>query len=246
MAVALSSNLALAQDDVAELRRQGDEAFDRFENLTALGYYEKAWLIDKQDPQLLSRLTWTCNNVGEDLDSKESELYFEKAIAYSEELKELAPDDSLTWFLSAITSGNLGLHRGGKQKVTLSRHVAEDAQKCIALDPDYAPGYVVMGVYYREVASLNPFLRLIAKRLLGGLPSGTLEDAESMLLQGVEKDPKSGYAYFQLATTYEAMKEPAKAIANYQKMIELPVTDHQDPTFKEVAKERIDKLSKKK
>jgi tetratricopeptide (TPR) repeat protein len=227
-----------------DLVQKGDAAFDRFDNSAALGYYEKAWELDKTDAELLARLTWTCNNVGEDLDSKKSEEYFEKAIAYSKILKEMDPENPRTWFLSAITSGNLGLYRGGKQKVTLSRHVAEDAQRSIDIDPDYAPAYVTLGVYYREVATLNVVLRTIAKKILGGLPSGTLEDSEKMLLTGIEKDPTSGYAEYQIAKTYEAMDENEKAILHYKKLLALPATDHQIPSFKEEAKKRIAKLGK--
>lgn len=239
----IASALVCAAADIVELREQGDKAFDQFDNITALQFYEKAWsLSDKQDAELLSRLTWTCNNVGEDLDKKKSEPYFEKAIEYSKELKKLAPEDPQTWFLSAITSGNLGLHRGGKQKVTLSRHVAQDAQKAIEIDPDYAPAYVTLGVYYREVATLNPVLRTIAKKLLGGLPSGTLADSEQMLRKGIEKDPSSGYAHYQLAKTYKAMKQPDKAVPEYKILLSLPESDHEEPKFKQEAKTYIQDL----
>lgn len=238
-----SASMAEPSGRVEELRHQGDTAFNQFDNMAAFGFYEQAWqLSDKQDASLLARLTWTANNVGEDLASKESERYFEKAIIYSQNLKKLAPDNPETWFLSAITSGNLGLYRGGKQKVTLSRHVAEDAQKAIDLDPDYAPAYVTLGVYYREVATLNPILRGIAKSLLGGLPSGTLADSETMLLTGIEKDPSSGYAHYQLAKTYKAMKQPQKELAAYKKLLTLPDTDHEEPKFKQEAKAYIKDL----
>ncbi|MCK5805787.1 MAG: hypothetical protein KAI66_23350 [Lentisphaeria bacterium] len=225
-----------------ELVRKGDTLYAAFDNRKALVYYQKAWELAPQDAELLTKLTWTCNNVGEDLDSKASEPYFSLAIVYAEKLKKLAPKSSLTWFLSAIVNGNLGLHRGGKQKVTLSRHVAEDAKKAIALDPNFSPGYVVLGVYYREVATLNWALRMAAKHLLGGLPSGTLKQAEQMLLTGIKKEPGNVYAHYQLAITYEVMKKPKKAVTYYRNVVRLPVVDHQDPVFKKKSKARISEL----
>ncbi len=233
---------AWGADELATLVKRGDEAFAAFDNLAALNFYQAAWKLAPGDADLLTKLTWTCNNVGEDLNSKASEAYFEQAIKYAEELKRLAPQQAKTWFLSAITNGNLGLHRGGRQKVTLSRHVAEDAKRCIALDPDYSPGYVVLGVYYREVATLNWALRQVAQRLLGGLPSGTLEDAERMLLTGIEKEPGNLYAHFQLAKTYEEMKRPDKAAVYYRNVVRLPVVDHQDPVFKKQSIARLREL----
>lgn len=234
--------LADTTEKVADWIREGDEAFDNFDNLKALMFYERAWALDKKNVELLMKLTWTCNNVGEDVGEKKAEPYFKKAAEYAEKLKELAPKQAKTWFLSAITNGNLALVSGVKKKVVSSGNVARDAKKCIELDPDYGPGYVALGIYYREVASQNRFVRAIADKLLGDLPEGTLEDSEKMLLKGVEEDSESIYAHFQLAKTYEALKKPDKAIIFYKALQKLPVTDHQDPEFKKIARERLRKL----
>lgn len=242
LSLAVLSSAAVGGTDFEALVKQADDYYDAFDNRDAMQLYEKAWHEDPTNVHVLTRLTWTCNNIGEELDSRESEPYFAQAIGYAEKLKELAPDQALTWFLSAITSGNLGLYRGGREKVTLSRHVAEDAERAIALDPSFSPGYVVLGVYYREVAQLNWALRMVARHLLGGLPEGTLEGAEKMLLKGIEKEPGNVYAHYQLALTYEAMKQPDKAIRYYRNVISLPVVDHQDPVFRERASARIREL----
>ena len=71
---------ASAETSVDELTSLGNEAYDTFDNKKALGYYERAWRMQPDDPALLTRLTWTCNNVGEDLASDESERYFEQAV----------------------------------------------------------------------------------------------------------------------------------------------------------------------
>lgn len=244
MVVARGICLAGKQEDLQNLQQKGDAAFDQFDNKKALTYYEKALSLDPQNAYLLNKLTWTCNNVGEDLASKESEGYFTKAIAYAEKLKKVAPQKAETWFLVAISHGNLGLFSGGKKKVAGARRVVNAAEKCLELDPDYAPGYVTLGIYYREVAGVNGLLRAFANRFYGGLPTGTLEDAERMIMKGIIKDPKSLYAYYQLAKTYEEMDDEKKALICYRKVLELPVTEHQDPEFKKEAGARIKKLEK--
>ncbi|MDT8389452.1 MAG: hypothetical protein RRC34_02975 [Lentisphaeria bacterium] len=236
--------LADKQADITEWVAKGDAAFAEFDNKKALEWYEKAWALEPGNVDLLTRLTWTCNNVGEDLASKESETYFEKAIFYAEKLKRAAPEKAETWFLISISHGNLGLFQGGKKKVAGARAVVEAAQKCVELDPDYGPGYVALGIYYREVAGVNAFLRAFANRFYGGLPTGTLEDAETFFLKGISKDPESLYAYYQLAKTYEDMEKTKKAVYCYRKVLAFPVTEHQDAAFKKVAAERVKKLEK--
>lgn len=236
--------LADKRADSKEWRAKGDAEFAKFDNKKALEWYEKAWRLEPGNADLLNQLTWTCNNVGEDLASKESERYFLKAIFYAEKLKQAAPDKAETWFLVSISNGNLGLFQGGKKKVAGARTVVEAAQKCVELDPDFGPGYVALGIYYREVAGVNGILRAFANRFYGGLPTGTLEDAETMILKGIAKDPESLYAYYQLGKTYEEMDKKKKAVYCYRKVLAFPVTEHQDPVFKKDATERIKKLEK--
>ncbi|MBN2451797.1 MAG: tetratricopeptide repeat protein [Lentisphaeria bacterium] len=238
----LAAGLSLA--GVEDLVAKGDAAFDAFDNRSAMEYYREAYRQSPRDVRLLTRLTWACNNVGEDLDSKASEPYFEEAVRYAEALGTLAPERAETHFLLAISSGNLALYKGGREKVRLSRHVERDAKRAIAIDPGYSPAYAALGVYYREVATLNWALKLLAKSLLGGLPDGTLGMAEEMFLTAIEKDAANAYAHYQLAVTYEVMKEPRKAAVYYRKVLEIPVADHQDPVFQRQARARLAVIGK--
>jgi Tfp pilus assembly protein PilF len=128
--------------------------------------------------------------------------------------------------------------------VKLSRKVKEHAEKAIELDPQRAEPYVVLGIYYREIANLNRFLKAFAKVFFGGLPKATNEGSEQSLLKAIELKPTYINAYFQLARTYEKMKEKDKAITNYEKILELPQADHQDNAIKTKAEERLKKLKK--
>jgi tetratricopeptide (TPR) repeat protein len=184
------------------------------------------------------------NDVGEDLDSKESEPYYEKAVQFAEVLLEKFPEKSGTYFYLSVSYGNMALFAGGKKKVKLSRKVKENAEKAIELDPQHAESYVVLGIYYREVANLNRLLKAFAKVFFGGLPGGTNEDAERSFLKALELKPKYINAHFQLAKTYEKMKEKDKAITTYEKVLELPVRDHQDNALKTKAEKRLNKLRK--
>ncbi len=61
----------------------------------------------------------------------------------------------------------------------LGKDVEDYAEKAIQLDPSFAPSYTLLGVFYREVASLNWLERMLAGSL-GVLPKVTLADAERM------------------------------------------------------------------
>lgn len=244
LAAGALTSVAVPVSEPTDPETRADRLFAAFKNQEALPLYQQAWQQHPQDAALLTKLTWCANNVGEDLASQQSEAYYAQAVRYAEQLRQLAPDQAKTWFLLAITKGNLGLFRGGKQKVELARNVRADALKAIELDPDYSPAYCALGIYYREVATLNPVLRFFARNLLGGLPAGTLADAETSLRTATEKEPGNLYAHYQLGLTYETMKQPDKALPCYRTVLALPVVDHQDPLFKSQAAARIQALEK--
>ena len=229
-------------DTFERLMAQGDGYHEEFDNRKALSAYKAAYKLRPEDPEVVQKLAWSYNNVGEDLDSEASEPYFEKAAAYAEKLKTLAADDPVTYFLLAMNYGNLALYRGGKEKVRLSRDVEKNARKAIELDPDYSRPYAVLGVYYREVATLNWVLKMFAQHLLGGLPEGTLTQSENMFLKAIDKDPGNVYAQYQLGLTYEELDKKDKALEQYRKVLALPIIDHRDPYLRKQAGKRIDKL----
>ncbi len=103
---------------------------------------------------------------------------------------------------------------------------------------------MVLGIYYREIANLNRVLKAFAKVFFGGLPGGSNEDAEQSLLKALELKPGYINAHFQLAKTYEKMKDKDKAIAHYETLLELPILDHQDPAIKIKAEKRLDEIKK--
>ena len=220
---------------------KGMALFKGFKNQEAVPFLEKAWAENPGNPTVLTELAYAYNNTGEDLDSKASEACYEKAVACSEKLRVLAPDRAETYFLLSMTYGNLAMFRGGREKVRLSREIEGLARKGVELDPTYSPNYAVLGVYYREVATLNPILRGFAKYLLGGLPSGTLEDSERMFLKSIATDPANVYGTYQLALTYGEMDRPDKAAAMYRKVLALPIVDHQDGKWRIAAQAWLDK-----
>lgn len=235
--------VSLSAQDYQAFVRKGDEYYGQFRNQEALSEYQKAYEIAPDEYEVLMKLTRAYNDVGEDLNSDEAEAHFRKAISYAKLLQEKFPDKAEAYFYLAVTSGNLALSKSGKEKVRLSRDIEKYAKKSISLDPKFAPGYIALGIYYREVANLNWFLKAFAKTIFGGLPNGTNEDSEKMFLEAIELEP-SVLVYYELARTYKEMGEKEKSIENLKKSIELPIVDHRDGRIKAAAKKMLGKLQK--
>ncbi len=237
------STVPAQADEFADLIKQGDEYYAKFDNKNALASYEKAYAINPSSYEALMKVTRAYIDLGEDLDNKESEGLYLQAVDHAELMVKKEPEKAEPYFYAAAAYGKLALFRGGKEKVKLSGFVEKNVKKAIELDPQYEKPYTTLGIYYREVANLNWFLKAFANTFFGGELKGTNEDAEKFLLKAIKMDPTRIYPRFALAKTYKIMRKKDKEIEQLEKVLELPVTDHEDPKKKDEARKRLEKLN---
>jgi Tfp pilus assembly protein PilF len=249
LAASVSYSSTILAFDCNYYIEQGDKYYSKFDNLNAIREYEKAYKLSPNGFDVLSKLANAYNDYGEDLKDSNSdgaETYFEDAIKYAEILKNKYPARVESYFLVASAYGNLALYKGGRDKVRLARNLEKYAKKAIEIDPNFAPAYVVLGIYYRETATLNVIEKTFATAFLGGLPKGSLDDSMRELQKAEELSPQSIFTHFELAETYEKLNEEDKAISEYRKVLELPLSDHQDNMKKQEADRRIRKIENNK
>ncbi len=235
---------AFAQDARAFIEK-GDEYARAFEHVNAVAEYEQAHRLAPESYEVLVKLSRACRDAGQQVKVKgsgDAEGYFERGARYAEVLKGRYPDRAEPYYYAATNYGHLALYRGGKEKVRLSRDIEKNARKAIELDPAFAPPYVTLGVYYREVANANAFMKAIAKTLLGGLPEGTNEDSVRMLKKATELAPTDVNAHFELAETYAKMEQSGRAAEELGKVLELPGTGHRDAWLKAEARKKLEAL----
>ena len=231
-------------DELDDLLKQGDDHYANFENDKALASYEKAYAINPCSYETLVKVTRAYIDLGEDLDNKESEGLYLQAVDHAELLVKKEPEKAEPYFFAAAAYGKLALFRGGKAKVKLSGFVEKNAKKAIELDPQYEKPVTTLGIFYREVANLNWFLKAFANTFFGGKLKGTNEQAEELLLKAIELNPARIYPRFALAETYKFMRQKDKEIEQLEKVVELPIGDHEDQNKKDQAEKRLAKLTK--
>lgn len=218
--------------------QMGDIHHRAYNNTEALSYYQKAHKYRPDSFEILKKLTLAANDCGEDqveIDELKASEYFTLSVSYAELTKANFPDKEDIYLLLGLSYGNSSRYASGKDKVRLARDVEKNFKKMINIRPDYAPPYIGLGIYYREVAKLNFFLKFMAKKILGGLPDGTLEDSKEMLIKAVELAPDRVFTHYELAITYFELGEEENVKYHLQKVLELPKTDHLDPLKKKTA-----------
>lgn len=240
----LSVNIhSVFADSADEFVAKGDEYYNEFNSVAALNEYEKAYELDQNNYEIIKRLTLTVNDCGEDLrqtDIEISKQFFRQSVAYAELARKNFPDVPETHFLLAISYGNLARYSKGKEKLKLARDVEYNLKKMVELKPEFAPSYIALGIYYRQVSNLNWFQKKFANSFLGGIPDGTIEDSRDSLLAALELDPDFIITHYEIGRTYREMGEYEKANYHFKKVLELDVQDHSDESKKELVKIILD------
>ncbi|MBM4164509.1 MAG: hypothetical protein FJ222_08755 [Lentisphaerae bacterium] len=225
------------------LLEKADRLQAQFKDAEALPLYRE---IQKQNPEAYEPLLKLCrclNNVGEDAADR-GEPFFAEAVTLGRALCEQFPDRKEGHFELAAAVGNLSGFKGGQDKVKLAKEIAGHAQRAIDLYPAWSYGYSVLGVYHREAASVNGFLKFLANQFLDGAPQGSIAESETCLLKAVERDPEAIYPRYQLGLTLVLSKKKDEALAQFRSVVSLPVKDHQDARHQILAQKQIQKLAK--
>jgi tetratricopeptide (TPR) repeat protein len=235
-------------EGIKDYIEKGDVSYSKFNNVEALSYYEKAFSITPNSFDILLRLVKTYNAAGEEYyeykDRTEAEYYINKALEFADKFKIKFPDSSTVYSYLAMSNGNIALFKGGKEKIKYARLVEQNAKKSISLNPHAYLPYIILGIYYREIAGLSWLERVFANTFLGSVPDGSYEESESMLKKALSFDQNMIVANFQLAKTYRQMDREQEEKSLLQKVLKLPIRDFRDKFAIEKAKKMLNGISK--
>ena len=173
---------------------------------------ESATLLSKLSIALAS---WAQETPGRDGD----EETLIEAVRVASEAVRNDPDMSRAYTALSIAVGRYGQHLAHIYRIKRAREVIDLAKQAkaaveyaIVLDPyDFAP-HTILGVWHRELTTVHPVAKAIARLLLGGYPDVSLEESERFLDRAVELAPDRVTVRMQLALTYLAMDDVDAAL----------------------------------
>lgn len=166
----------------------------------------------------------------------------QRALDYSQRAVALAPKDAVTVLSLAVCHGKLALYSDTRTKIEYSRLVREEAERALALDPDYAWAHHVLGRWHYEIAELGAASRFFVKLIYGGLPGGSTAEAVRHLTRAVKLEPGELDHHLELGFAYLADGQKAKARESFERGLAMPSRAKHDEPAKARAREALAKL----
>ncbi len=222
----------------------GDSLYAARNASAALADYEAAIAVDSLDYEALWKAARSAVDLGEfDPDEPHRIALFQKASAYARRAVAMHPDSATPHFHLARALGREAQTYGPGKKVKYAKEVRAEALAALAIDSTNPGALHVMGVWNAEIMRLSGFSRFMAKNFLGGgiFDQASWKSAIDYMQRSVASDPKRIVHHLDLGKIYQDTDDRPKAKAEYQFVIDAPMTDYNDPHYQDDARARLAK-----
>ena len=224
---------AASAPDVTQLLTDARAAETKLDSRRALELYLAADKAKPNDPVILQKIARQYSDLVTELPTDdERRRYAQTALDYSLRAVALAPQNPENILSLAICHGKLAVYSDTKTKIKYSRFVKEEAERALAIDPNYAWAHHVVGRWHYEVATLGATARLFVKLFYGGLPAATTAEAVHHLRRAVALDPEELAHHHELGFALAADGQKDRARAAFEKGLAMPSRTKHDEAAK--------------
>jgi len=234
------SSARATEPDVAGALASGNAALSNFDLPGAIAAYTQAVNASPGNYEAnwkLARALVDQGTLSKD-PAAQKELY-QQAASLAQTAVELNPSDSKGHVQRAVAVGKLALFLGGKQKVEMSNLVKAEAEKAAKLNPNEDLAFHVLGIWNREMAELNWFLRKFAELLYGKLPAASLDQAIADLRQASDLAPNVVPHHVELGITLADARRWDEADKELKQALAMKKTWVTDDYYKELARQTL-------
>ena len=209
----------------------------------ALALFKQAEAIQPNDAFLLQKIARQYSDLVEDQPgASDRKRYAQTALDYSRRAVAVDPADAVNVLSVAICYGKLALYSDTREKVQYSRLVREEAERALALKPDYAWAHHVLGRWHYEVASLGTTSKFFVRLFYGGLPAASFAEGIRQLQRATELEPGELNHWLELGFAYAAADQLALARQQWARGLAMPSRGKPDEPAKRRTREALARL----
>lgn len=202
---------------------------------------------DADHPRALIGLSQVEAELAEDAVGERARELASDAVTHGRAAIAAVPDSARAHLALAVALGRQSQHEGSRTRLALAREIKSEVDRAIELNPTLGRAYHVRAVWNRDIATLGVMGRTAARSMMGGVPKGaSMEHAVRDFQRAIELEPNVVRHHLELARTYVKLKKKPEAIAEFERVIELPVTSSpRDVVYRGEAREMLYHLQKR-
>lgn len=241
MVLALMASVwARAASGLDDLLAQAQAAEAHLDSARALELYSQADAIHPGEAFILQKIARQYSDlVLDQTDDADRKRCAQSALDYARRAVAANPRDPVSVLSVAISCGKLATYSDTRTKIAYSRQVKEEAERALALDPDYAWAHHVLGRWHLEVAALGAASRWVIRGFYGGLPDASQTEAVAHLQQAVTLEPGELNHYLELGFALAAAGKKAQARQAWEQGLAMPIRAKHDAAAKQRAREAL-------
>jgi len=229
----LLTSAASRAESAAELMAKGDVSDVAFRPTEALKYYLPAEKLEPRNVGLLLRIVRQYRYLMSDAETPEEKLKWGGiALAYSQKVAALGPNDSDAQLAPAITYGKMLPYQGSKAQVDAAPRIKAAADKALRLNPRNDSAWHVLGRWHQGLANVSGVKRALGGIFYGTLPEGTYAESIACFDKAIAINPHRLRHYIEEGRTYAQMGQVATAKRLLQKGIAMPNVEKDDSEIK--------------
>lgn len=201
----------------------------RLDDLVAIGAADAAGLTRAAD--LAITLAVLAGDRGDEAERRD---WLTRAEAYAREAHALEPERAEPRFLIAAALGLGAVHQPVRERIRTAAEVREHAEAVLLLDPGHAGALHLVGQLNAAAMRLNPFLRFVAKTVLGGdaLGGASWARAEAAFRGAINREPGNPAHRVELARVLRDTGRIDEARAELEAALALESRDPLAPHFR--------------
>lgn len=246
LACAALTMVAFSSPALQDLLKLSDELFNKFDDKGAMEILVKANSEFPHSAEVLWRMCRAETHIADHMaratdKEKDAQLAaYKLAYDYADSAVSADPKSSMAYTYRAVANGKIALFKGVFSVGGIVKQVRNDCESAIALDPDNAIAYYVLGRTHAKLAEKPMMFRWPL-----GLAWGNIGDAIKFYRKAISLDPTFVMFRLDLAKAYVNDDKDQEAEQQLSAIPALPKRDEDDDSLKTVAANLLKELEKK-
>jgi tetratricopeptide (TPR) repeat protein len=185
--------------------------------------FKQALRVNPNSYMALWKASELCSRIGKRQPSKEQQQeYYRAGRTYALKAVQVSPNGADGYYVLAVATGRMAMSQSGREKVNSVKEIRTYVERALALNPQHARAWHVLGKWNYEVYNLGMFEKAALRIVYGGLPSASIKESIRCYERARALEPDFALNFLELAKAYHKNDQNDKAFECLRRLPQIP------------------------